>query len=154
MGTPFAEVIGVAKLSPGSNWRRNQTRANPAWIGRACDTAAANVGHVAGQRLEADANQQGSHQPDSRCHFSHLDVSENDRARSSIRSVASVTTLGGLLRLPWEIAPSKRSRHAVATSQRTKVLVASMIFVGVLCKTFSKIRQATLTPIHNDVTLW
>jgi hypothetical protein len=43
-GTPFAEIIGVAKLSPGSNWRRNQTRANPAWIGGACDTAAANVG--------------------------------------------------------------------------------------------------------------
>jgi hypothetical protein len=43
-GAPFAEMIGVARLSPGENWRRNQTRAVPAWTGGTCGTAAAAVG--------------------------------------------------------------------------------------------------------------
>jgi len=42
-------------------------------------------GHVAGQCLEADSDQHGSHQPDSRCHFSFRKMT----GRSSIRSVAN-----------------------------------------------------------------
>src|SRR6266481_1624292 len=37
-------MIGAARLSPGSNWRRNQTRVNPPWIGGTCDIAPATVG--------------------------------------------------------------------------------------------------------------
>ena len=43
-GRPFADIIGVAIDSDGSNWRRNQTRAIPAWIGGTCGIASATVG--------------------------------------------------------------------------------------------------------------
>src|SRR5947207_14124194 len=43
-GAPFAEIIGAAIDSDGSNWRRNQTRAMPAWIGGTCDMASATGG--------------------------------------------------------------------------------------------------------------
>src|SRR5208282_1960448 len=43
-GAPFAEIIGEARDSVGSNWRRNHTRAIPAGIGGTCDIASATVG--------------------------------------------------------------------------------------------------------------
>ena len=44
IATPFAEIIGVAIDSDGSNWRKNQTRDIPGRTGGTCDMASSTVG--------------------------------------------------------------------------------------------------------------
>ena len=92
-------------------------------------------GHVAGQRLEVCRRLTGPV------------INSQCRERHNAREAVAIATGD---------RPVKRPRRAVATFQRTKTVllsVASMIFVGVHCRTFRKLGTRPLTPRHNDVTL-